>query len=387
MPPQSSRVSSLARPAILAALLVLPHLAGCDLGCNPIEERSWFDDQDNRAHLRDNYLASGNFFGTIDEVHDIEQSGGVLHLQTDELYGVQMDYLFTYNEADFYSFLMHPEELPIDLVPGEVNDLQLGHYGGDNPIYADAEVQLDPDVIVLPVVTWNFISDEDDLGVDIDERAMKYAFDKAPGTELPQELEVSPGQFENYADNYWANERVDQLFEPCKVQFRHVAHYEVVVPWCKASSVMALDSGLGRCFNVPDDNCADEASVACPQYNLCTVGTYISHMEHHVEGVLNVYFFRSFDPSNHPLDYGVNCMDWVYINDGLREGSAQDQPGRRVAHEIGHALGLYHQAGTLMSWTVDTYTDVLTSQQCTTVRTSNTDLLANALPGFQLPDE
>jgi predicted Zn-dependent protease len=101
-----------------------------------------------------------------------------------------------------------------------------------------------------------------------------------------------------------------------------------------------------------------------------------------MEGSINLYFVRSFHPYISPSTLGVGCRyhHVAYFNNAVRTGSAADNLGYTVAHELGHVLGnLGHVDQTVMASGSAGKADTLTEDQCDDARTDNTDMLANTL--------
>ena len=234
-PSRRSRISFL---AIFAFALT----GGCDDGdvsCSgPIEE-SRFDYPADEVVTRDNILASGVYWeGNGDgdgdgdnEATALDENSGIYHTNTGDFRAIDVEYLGPVGEGELYNFAANPGELPFALEPGVVNSLELRRAANDASPIVSTTATLDDETLVFPVYTWNFISEDDGLGVpDIDERAAKFLFDRASGNNRPADLE----------DNYWAHERPDQLWEQCGIQFRHMGHTEVIVPDCWTNSVWSL---------------------------------------------------------------------------------------------------------------------------------------------------
>jgi hypothetical protein len=360
-----------------ALLLLLLALGSGGADCTGPVEASRFDYPDDVVD-RDNTLVGGVYWDGDGEADTMAETGGVFHTNTGDFRSIELDLLGPVGEGDAYSFTTDSAALPFALDPGVDNVFELRRAETDASPIVSTTVTLDPEVLVFPVYTWNFISEDTGLGVpDIDERVARYLFDRASGTQLPADLE----------DNYWAHERPDQLWSQCGIQFRHMGHFEVTVPDCWTNSVIvahedrcsvAVDICRTDYGNVVQDfNDCDEQEV-----NECTLHQYLKFSGHKIDDAINLYFVNSFHPFITPSTVGVGCryQQVAYFNSAVRTGPAATNLGYTVAHELGHVLGnLGHIDQTVMASGTTGKADTLTEDQCEEARTHNVDMLANTL--------
>lgn len=295
----------------------------------------------------------------------------------EEYYPVKLEELWVYEGKPFYYFEQVNEDFPICLEPnGSDNLMSFGLYF-DSPFhvhdeytpYAFTNYKMDPDVIVLPVYTWRFV-DPQGYGANVDLTAVRYAFDKAFGTNRPEE----------YKNNHWASERVDQLWCQCKIQFRHMEHFEVPVPDCWVWGVY-YHYWPARCrYCTPGENVTEQELNQCNSYPECLLSDYIDYHGHYIPESINIYFLGSLAHDDYSGEAvpGATCNNWIFLNDtdrGVVPGGKIT--GRVIAHEIGHILGLDHESGTLMAEYVSFTTNILNEEQCLRARTHN-DVILNS---------
>ena len=358
-------------PAWVAALLVVACEADPGLvlpADRPPEETGFVGGSPLRVE-RDDLRPSGWFLDVDDFV--LQSVGPVLRHGV-RTWPVTLEWRGTTGGHRSFAFFLDPGTLSIPLEPGRDNRLELvllpGPEGGPERVVARTEVGMDPEARVIPVVTWNVGGGIPDLGA----AQARYLFDRADDLHAP--AWVGPTS--------WARQRVDAVWAPCGLQFRLVAHHdEGPAGECWRAPVVSNQSDLfQRCTTTRPQcwagypevqdftDCAAQHENGCSLLELVRVAAEdpgYAGPPVFQDGAINVYFFERFDLYEN-LTLAIGCTGQY----PLIAMSAQwpDSPGLRLAHELGHVMGITdHTSGTIMGGETDR-TDQVTGELCQQAR-------------------
>jgi hypothetical protein len=314
---------------------------------------------------RDDYRPSGRVY---DQRGLLDADGALALIRGDRRWILEHRLLWHTAGRANYDFSWAPDRPALPLQPGE-NLLLLTAEAPGLPVeaveIARTRITLDPRVLIVPVVVWN-------LGVSsqrLNRYAASLALDRAPTSRAPAASDPDS----------WLHQRVDEIWAPCGVQLRLQDYLE---PWRDPARESLLPADAPRwpetsCWKNPvvsnqtpwNESCFTErpaCAAAGPQtqdfwdcdaqeQNRCTLAELVRHARENPAydgppvyrpGALNVYFAPQLD-LREDLTLGVGCAGkrpLVVINDLWSDASRL-----RLAHEIGHALGINrHIPGTVM---------------------------------------
>ncbi len=350
-------------------LALLTAASGCADPSDPSPEgpavTTAFSRADTVTVSRDDYRPSGR---VCDDRALLDPDGALALLRGEQRWTLEQRLLWHTAGRANYAFSWAPDRPALPLRPGEnlllltVEDPRLP---GEGVEIARTRITLDPRVLIVPVVVWN-------LGVSprrLNRRAASLALDRAPTSQAPAATDPES----------WLHQRVDEIWVRCGVQLRLQDYLE---PWpdpTRGSSV-PTDSPVwpeASCWQHPvvsnqnpwNESCFTErpaCAAAGPQTqdfwdcdaqeeNRCTLAELVRHAQENPAydgppvyrpGALNVYFAPQLD-LREDLTLGVGCAGerpLVVLNDLWSDASRL-----RLAHEIGHALGINrHIPGTVM---------------------------------------
>jgi hypothetical protein len=300
--------------------------------------------------VRDDYRPTGWYHDAEDLVR---RSGGAELRLGDRTWPADLEWRWTSGNHGSYAFFLDPEALPLSLDPGAASAVDLvlrrGPHGQPERVVARTVVTLDPAVLVVPVVTWNVGGTRLDLGPE----HAQYLLDRAEDTRLPDWI----------AGNSWARQAVDDVWSACRIQFRLVAHHDATLPGdCWRSLVISNQSSMiQRCSTlrpactagdpaVQDfTDCAQQEQNRCSLLDLVRVAAedpgYTGPPVFQPDAV-NVYFAEQFHLQE-DLTMGIGCAGaypLIALSDQWPDASR-----KRLAHELGHVMGISeHLAGTIM---------------------------------------
>lgn len=225
-------------------------------------------------------------------------------------------------------------------------------------------IRLDLNLLLLPVYTWNI----NGAVADLDKTVMRFLFDKAPETD-PQ-------------GSLWAHQRVDEIWAQCNIQFRLIGHSNgPTLPDCWTHPIVSSQSALNSSCTTSNPACRADSETSqdflnCThqQENRCTLWELVkaSHEQPGYsgptlfkQGAINVYFARQLDLYE-DTTLGIGCAGeypMIVINDLWK-----DHSGLRVAHELGHVMGIDHHIPSTVMSDGDQRTDWVDDTTCLEVR-------------------
>jgi len=300
---------------------------------------------------RDDFFPSGHYLDTEGLVQDTSEP---LILRDGLSWGAELRYLWHSETARSYAFRLDATAPALPLAPGIVHLVQLVLTDRSDPadpsrMLTEAKVRLHPDTLLVPVVVWN-------LGgavVGLDEAAARLMLDRAEGTGFPAELDLGS----------WARQRVDEVWAACHIQFRLVGYRQEWIDgecW-QRPPVSNQDPFFQKCVTnrpacAPDDPATqDFGDCAQQEVNRCTLRELLdwSMVTPTYDGpdlwapeAVNVYVAPGFHLWEN-MTAGIGCrgdVPFVALSDVWA-----DNLGLRLAHELGHVMGvLTHTPDTVM---------------------------------------
>lgn len=301
--------------------------------------------------VRDDFMPAGHYLDSDGLVGDTSVT---LLLRDGLSWDAELSYLWNSGPTRNFAFRLDSTAPAMPLVPGIDHTLQLvltdpSAPTGPHPVLTTTVVQLHPDTLLVPVVVWNPAGSVE--GVDV--TAARLMLDRAQETEFPEGLDLES----------WARQRVDEVWAACHIQFRVVGYREQWIPgecW-QRPPVSNQDPFFQKCVTnrpacAPDDPATQNfADCAQQEVNRCTlrelldwaeVSPAYSGPELFVAEAVNVYITAGFHLWEN-MTAGIGCrgdVPFVALSDVW-----SDAPGLRLAHELGHVMGLLeHTSDTVM---------------------------------------
>ena len=322
---------------------------------------------------RDDFMPTGRYLDHLglvsgDRVAQIRREGAVWEAELAYLWHSHGERNFSFGLSDVFP--------AIPLLPGRENHLELVL---QDPTavetrwsLAETEVLLHPDTLIVPVAVWN-------LGVaTLNEPVARLIFDRAGSTRFPTWV----------GSRSWARQRVDAVWQACHIQFRLVAYRDLWLeapcwhrPVVSNQATFNQKCVTGRPACTPDrPETQDFLDCAQQEENRCTLLELVRWtLQSPGAGrpavfepeAINVYFAEGFHLWE-DLTAGIGCrgdQPLVALSDVW-----SDFAGLRLAHELGHAMGISkHLSQTVMADARER-TAVVTEEICAETRATLLEL-------------
>ncbi len=300
---------------------------------------------------RDDFSAMGHY---LDYDGRITDSIEPLILRDEASWAAELSYLYHSGKARSFAFGLHSLSPAVPLAVGVEHDLQLvltdpTWPAGQSEVLTTTKVQLHPDTLLVPVVVWN----PGGAVAGLDEAMSRLMLNRGPTTPFPEGLSLTS----------WARQRVDEVWAACNIQFRMVRYSEQWLDggcWGKPP-ISNQDPFFQKCVtNRPactagDPVVQDFTDCAQQEVNRCTLRelldwtmetpSYVGPALYEPD-VVNVYLLSGFHLWEN-MTAGIGCrgdVPFVALSDVFPDGS-----GLRLAHEMGHIMGiLEHTPDTVM---------------------------------------